>query len=132
VDYADLRRDIKTVYGWTLQLGNGPTNPRSLRNFPMQANGAEMLRLACTYLIEEGIEVCAPVHDAILIQAPSGEIEEVTLRAQELMVKASAVVLSGFQLRTSFDTVKYPDRFMEPKGQEMWDKVMHILRSLLN
>ena len=36
----------------------------------MQANGAEMLRLACCLATERGIEVCAPVHDAVLICAP--------------------------------------------------------------
>ena len=36
----------------------------------MQANGAEMLRLACCFATERGVRVCAPVHDAILIEAP--------------------------------------------------------------
>ena len=42
----------------------------------MQANGAEILRLACCYMIEAGIRVCAPVHDAVLIEAPIRKIEE--------------------------------------------------------
>jgi hypothetical protein len=36
---------------------------------PCGANGAEMLRLACCLATERGIEVCAPVHDAILCPA---------------------------------------------------------------
>jgi DNA polymerase-1 len=36
----------------------------------MQANGAEMLRMACCLGTEQGIEICAPVHDAVLICAP--------------------------------------------------------------
>ena len=43
----------------------------------MQANGAEMLRLACCFATEEGIAVCAPVHDAILIEAPVEEIDHI-------------------------------------------------------
>jgi hypothetical protein len=31
---------INTVFGWTLHIGDD-SNPRSVRNFPMQANGAE-------------------------------------------------------------------------------------------
>jgi hypothetical protein len=27
----------------------------------MQANGAEMLRLACRFAIKDGVEICAPV-----------------------------------------------------------------------
>ena len=46
VDYAMLYGKLYTTYGWTIH--SGPmTNPRRLRNFPMQANGAEMLRFAC-------------------------------------------------------------------------------------
>jgi hypothetical protein len=36
----------------------------------MQANGAEMLRIACCLATERGVEVCAPVHDAVLICTP--------------------------------------------------------------
>ena len=60
---------MHTVFGWRVHVGPD-ANPRSLRNFPMQANGAEMLRLACCLATERGIEVCAPVHDALLICAP--------------------------------------------------------------
>ena len=64
VDAAMLTGSLHTVFGWHVQVGEDP-NPRSLRNFPMQANGAEMLRLACCLATERGIEVCAPVHDAV-------------------------------------------------------------------
>src|SRR5262245_24874977 len=69
VDTAMLTGSLHTVFGWTVHVGEN-SNPRSLRNFPMQANGAEMLRLACCLATERGIEVCAPVHDAVLICAP--------------------------------------------------------------
>ena len=69
VDTAMLTDSLHTVFGWHVHVGENP-NPRSLRNFPMQANGAEMLRLACCLATERGIEVCAPVHDAVLICAP--------------------------------------------------------------
>jgi DNA polymerase family A len=65
VDYAMLTGALHTVFGWHVHVGENP-NPRSLRNFPMQANGAEMLRLACCFATESGIEVCAPVHDALV------------------------------------------------------------------
>lgn len=68
LDYAMLNNELCTVFGWKLHVRN-EVNPRSLRNFPMQANGAEMLRLACCFGIEKGLRICAPVHDAILIEA---------------------------------------------------------------
>ena len=55
----------------------------------MQANGAEMLRFAIIFMIKDGIEVCAPVHDAVLIEAPLEELEAKVKKAQYLMAKAS-------------------------------------------
>ena len=60
---------LSTVFGWTLRTEN-TLRSTSLRNFPMQANGAEMLRLACCLATERGVGVCAPVHDALLVEAP--------------------------------------------------------------
>jgi hypothetical protein len=39
VDYAMLHGRLHTVFGWTLHVGENEANPRSLCNFPMQANG---------------------------------------------------------------------------------------------
>jgi hypothetical protein len=75
VDHAMLTSTLHTVFGWCIHVDENP-NPRSLRNFPMQANGAEMLRLACCFATERGIEVCAPVHDAVLICAPLDRLED--------------------------------------------------------
>jgi hypothetical protein len=74
VDYAMLRGSLHTVFGWHGRIGDD-ANPRALRNFPMQGNGAEMLRLACCLATERGIEVCAPVHDAVLICAPLEQLD---------------------------------------------------------
>jgi DNA polymerase I len=74
VDYAMLNNKLHTVFGWQVNILQDP-NPRSLRNFPMQANGSEMLRLACCFSTERDIEVCAPVHDAVLICAPLERLE---------------------------------------------------------
>ena len=70
VNQGMLHGKLWTTFGWELHV-TGQVNPRSLRNFPMQANGAEMLRLGCIRATEDGVRVCAPVHDAILIEAPS-------------------------------------------------------------
>ena len=43
---AMLSGKLTTVFGWCVHVGHD-ANPRSLRNFPMQGNGAEMMRLAC-------------------------------------------------------------------------------------
>ena len=76
------------MFGWPLHAAPD-WNPRSVMNFPMQANGAEMLRLACCLATERGLAVCAPVHDAILIEAPRADIEEHVAALQACMREAS-------------------------------------------
>ena len=72
--------------------------PRSLRNFHAQAHGAEMLRLACCLGIENGIEICAPVHDELLICAPVEGLAHDTEQMRVFMAEASRIVLGGFVL----------------------------------
>jgi DNA polymerase I-like protein with 3'-5' exonuclease and polymerase domains len=88
VDHANLKGSIATVFGWKVYASPG-FNPRFFRNFPMQANGAEMLRLACCLATERGIEVCAPVHDAVLIAAPLHRLDEDVATMREAMREAS-------------------------------------------
>jgi DNA polymerase I-like protein with 3'-5' exonuclease and polymerase domains len=99
VDRAVIAGNIYSAFGWTLQLGVG-ANPRALRNFPMQANGAEMLRLACCLITERGIELVAPVHDAVMICAPLERLEHDVAATQAAMAEASRIVLAGFELRS--------------------------------
>lgn len=126
VDEAQLNGRLWTVFGWEIRPSH-PFNSRSLRNFPMQANGAEMLRLACIYLTESGIRVCAPVHDALMIEAPLDVIDATIVEGQKLMARASADVLGGFELNSDAKIVRYPARFMDERGELMWNKVMGLI-----
>ena len=119
---------LTTVLGWELQ-STVTYNPRSVRNFLMQANGAEMLRLACIHLTEAGIRVCAPVHDALLVEAPSDQIDAVVAQTQALMAQASREVLDGFELTTDVEIVRYPDRYMDKRGVVMWNTVNELVES---
>jgi hypothetical protein len=126
LDQAMLVGVIHTVFGWPMHVGQRP-NPRSLRNFPMQANGAEMLRIACCLATERGIEVCAPVHDAVLISAPLDRIEADVAAMRAAMSEASRIVLAGFELNTDVKIVRWPDRYMDPRGAAMWNRVCDLV-----
>ncbi len=130
VDYAMLLGHLRTVFGWTIHIVGPEANPRSLRNFPMQANGAEMLRLACIFAVERGIRICAPVHDALLIEAPLTTLDQEVVRAQQAMAEASAAVLGGFRLRTEVHIVRYPDRYMDDRGEHMWQTIMEVMAEM--
>jgi DNA polymerase I-like protein with 3'-5' exonuclease and polymerase domains len=124
--HAMLRGWLRTVFGWVVRVG-ADANPRSLRNFPCQANGAEMMRLACCRVTERGVSVAAPVHDALLVEGSADAIDEVVTRTQEAMAEASEVILSGFRLRSDAKIVRWPDRYMDDRGREFWGRVMALL-----
>ncbi len=130
VDHAMLYRRLNTVFGWNLFVGSD-VNPRSLANFPCQANGAEMLRLACCLIVERGIRLLAPIHDAMLIEADAAEIGAVVSATQDAMREAAEVVLSGFQLRADADVIVYPHRYSDERGAVFWDRIMRILADLV-
>ena len=123
-----LHRELWSVLGWRLAIG-ADANPRSLRNFPMQANGAEMLRLACCLATEAGITVCAPIHDALLIEAPLREIAANVAAVSQMMAEASATVLDGFALRTSVRVVRSPEHWTDARGQAVWAAVQNVLKA---
>jgi hypothetical protein len=126
---AMLTGQLRAVFGWTIHVGPD-VNPRSLRNFPMQANGAEMLRLACCLATEQGVTVCAPIHDALLVECPVDEIEAVVGKTQKAMRDASKLVLPGFPLRSEARIVRYPDRYSDPRGVQMWNTVSGLLSTV--
>jgi DNA polymerase-1 len=142
VDQVMLHGSTSTVFGWHVHAGEEP-NPRSLRNFPMQGTGSELLRLACCLATERGIEVCALVHDAMLICAPLDRLDADITATRAVMAAASRLVLGGFELQTDcpdrYDehgnlnpyphVIRYPDRFMDERGAVMWDRVMGLLQA---
>jgi hypothetical protein len=105
-------------------------NPRSLRNFPMQANASELLRIACILMVENGITLCAPVHDAVLIQASDDLIEEHVAIGQTCMRLASQKMLSGFALSSEAVIIRHPQRFLDDGATEFWQRVITILQAV--
>ena len=96
----------------------------------MQANGAEILRLACILATESGIRVCAPMHDAVLITAPESEIEDAADAMAKHMRESSRIVLDGFELRTDLNIVRYPQHYSCEKGAKFWVTVSKLLEEL--
>jgi DNA polymerase-1 len=126
VDYATLTGSLSTVFGWDLHV-SAETNHRSLRNYPMQSNGTEMLRLACCLATERGIEISAPIHDAVLVTAPLDQLDHHVAMTRSAMAEASRIVLNSFELRTDISFVKFPGRYSDPRGAVMWDRVMKLI-----
>jgi sugar phosphate isomerase/epimerase len=116
---------LSTVYGWQRWV-KATDKPTSLMNFPMQANGAEMMRIAAIAATEAGIEVCGPIHDAFLITAPLERLDDVR-RMCEIMSKAGSCVTGGLPIRTEARVIRYPDRYMDERGISMWNRVVRLV-----
>ena len=109
-----------------MKPGSRP-NLRSLKNYYMQATGAEMLRLAVCELVDAGIRVCCPVHDAVLIEAEANRLDLVVAGTQQIMGDVSELVLGeGYRVRTDADLVLYPDRYVDAGAGSLYATVMRI------
>jgi DNA polymerase I len=127
IDVGELRGELSTVFGWTLRVTRD-TRPTTLRNFPMQGNAAEMLRVACCLATERGVQVCAPVHDALLIEVADGDLGDAVGATRAAMSEAARAVLGGIDVGTDVTTVAWPERYSDPRGQVMWQRVTGLLR----
>jgi DNA polymerase-1 len=127
VQYAFLQGEIHSAFGWRMTVTRD-TSERTVRNFPMQANGAEMMRLACCFATERGVRVCCPVHDAFLIEAPSHQIEAAIATTQSAMAEASSLVLNGFILRTESKSFGHAEHFpVKKRSEALWKILMRHL-----
>jgi hypothetical protein len=123
---------MRTVLDWECQTGITELNERSLRNWPIQSAGAEILRIACIMAHRHGIELCAPVHDAVLIEALINRIETDVALMQEMMRRASRIVLNAaadgpYELRTDAKIVRYPERYTDKRGEQIWKQMLALL-----
>ena len=126
VPTAQALGKIEAPMGWAMHV-NAETNPRTLKNFPMQTACGEILRIAVDLMLDHGIMLCATVHDAVLIESSVRNIARDCRIAAECWTAASKIVLNGFELKTDCAVTKYPRRYFEEDGKEMWDRVRHLI-----
>jgi DNA polymerase I-like protein with 3'-5' exonuclease and polymerase domains len=129
VQVAMLERRIESLFGWPLRISTSP-NKRTLYNYPMQANGAEMLRLAACRLCEIGIVPCMLVHDGILLEV---ETKEQIAAAMDAMRWAGQEVCEGFEVGVDIDQMleggaRYQDK--RPVAKKLWATIMGSLRAV--
>ncbi len=117
-DTAMQDRELETQYGWTLYLSHTP-NRRTIYNFPMQGNGAEMLRLAAMRMCEAGIIPSMLVHDAILLEADSEE--QIIAHAVEIMEQAGSDVCNGFKIGVDVERMQRGGRFRDKRPAAVED-----------
>ena len=125
-DRAGLTLEISTPLGWIMQCPPG-INPRTVRNFPIQSSGSEILHVACVLAERRGVHVVAPVHDAIMAEAPAEQAEDVSIALDRVMRDAAAVVLRGYELPTDVKMVTAGQRYFDERGEAMWNTVNKLI-----
>jgi DNA polymerase-1 len=129
LDHAGLNMEIGTPLDWRMQCPPG-IKARTVRNFPIQSTGAEILHIACILAERRGIEIIAPVHDALMAEADLDCAEEVSAALDQVMGDAAAIVLKGHRLPTDEQIIRPGEHYFDDRGEKMWNTVCRILRKL--
>jgi DNA polymerase I-like protein with 3'-5' exonuclease and polymerase domains len=128
-DHAGLDLEITTPFDWRLQCPPG-TNPRTIRNFPIQSTGSEILHTLCILAERRGIKLIAPIHDAVLAEGELADAEDLARELDQLMCDASAVVLRGHELPSGCQIIRPGERYFDDRGEAMWKTVTGLVAKL--
>jgi DNA polymerase I len=134
VNSAQLNGDAISGANWDL-IGHNERDP-TLRNYPIQSTGAEILRQTCCMAVEAGIKLCAPIHDAILVECGIEEVSATEDRVKRIMVEATRLVLNdGDMLRVDDITgdiridhkvCPHPARLNEGRSNAVWKLIIRM------
>ena len=118
---------MHTPMGWTCVTGITELNARSIGNLPVQATGADILRIACIEGHRRGLT-------AVRFGArrdPDREFAGADRRRRGADAGDHAVGLAHrarrHELRTGVDIVRYPDSYSDARGVKMWNEVLELL-----
>ena len=122
---ARMGKTICAALGWPIEIKGFGDRRGTYLNFPMQANGAEIMRLATISIIENKLELCAIIHDAFMILSPADCIDDDMLLLTECMRRASRVVLRGFELRLDPKVILHPHRYeADERSRQQWEDLI--------
>jgi DNA polymerase I len=130
VEHAMLDRVIVSEFdGWPLHLSHSP-NRRTIYNFPAQAGGSEMLRLAANRLCDADLVPSMLVHDGILFELDD---DEQVRHAIEIMQKAGTEVCRGLEIGVDRDQelrggARYRDK--REVAVRIWATIMNTLAEI--
>lgn len=145
---ASMNQIMRTSLGWEYRVvrparvstdKKGTVLPRgyisrrlTIQNWPMQAAGADILRVAIYMADQAGIAVVAPVHDALLVECDIDQVAVTTAKILQIMGDASEVCLGhGNRIRAECEvTVKYPDRYRDKRDLDTWERMMKLLEEV--
>jgi hypothetical protein len=129
VDRAGLDLELGTPLGWYMRCPS-EMNPRTIRNFPIQSTGSEILHTLVVLAERRGLPIVAPVHDAVMIEVDAADADDAAAALDRAMRDASAVLLKGYELPTDKQIVRPGQHFVDERGAPMWDAVSRLVDKL--
>jgi hypothetical protein len=126
---AGLNLEISTCFDWRMRCRSGMPM-RTIRNFPIQSTAAEILNVLCVMAERRGIEIVAPVHDAVMAECALSDAEDVAIELDHCMRDAAAVVLQGYELRSDEQIIKPGGHYFDERGDKMFQTVNRLIAKL--
>ena len=134
VDKTLIKGFCSTKYGFRYYLKPGADyNPRTFYNFPIQAHGSEMLRLALVNLVEAGIEVNALIHDGIIVHLDRKKFRKQFIKTKKILEDASRKILNqtkatNYYCPVDWQTFRY-GMIQEEEHQNKWDRILNLVET---
>lgn len=124
----NLTGEMESALGWRIWLTSYTDNDLSIRNWPVQSLGSEILRVAVVLAFRAGLKVCAPLHDAMLAECRVEDLKKTEALLKAVMIEASAVVLGRRnELGVDVKSWIHPAHYFDKRGVDVWNEVRDLL-----
>lgn len=124
---AYFRGEIRTHNYWRCMVPKDSSD-RTWRNWPMQAAGADIMRITMMYFERSGLRTLAPLHDGFLLSCRRDKLEETHALIHQACEQAVAHVLRDFRLK--WTVMVYPERFEDADGLPLWNRIIAIIKGI--
>ena len=124
--------EMRTVLGWRCRTGITEFNSRSIQNLRCRQPARKSCASPASGPRGTGSRCALPCTMPLLIEAPIERIDADVALLKDIMRRASRVVLNAtadgtYELRTDATIIRYPERYTDKRGTEMWERVLRLL-----
>lgn len=116
--------NLETYFGLVYNPSSQHYSPGTARNFPIQAIGSDMLRIAVLLLAQEGVSIVATVHDSIVVECDEADADRVTPLVVAKMEEASRLCLHDkITVRVDAKRIDHPYHYPDDDGLPFFARI---------
>jgi len=129
IEQAKAYGYLMSVDGWTYFISD-TTRDTQLLNFPMQANGAAMLRRAVIHAAKRNsFDLVCTLHDALYVNADESQTDFIKSEIVECMNQACYDILQGkIHIRTDVSVYTADSGYYDERGDEVLKHFHNFVR----